>query len=154
MRYAAIAFTLFLLGACAAVEQASNPMYSSLLSKADIAEITALVAQRSGIRRPIFQITAEDPRRDRFVVYTGHQNKIGDQFDYFTVQKLRGTWRIVSPVSHDTVKPHPERVIVTQLKHINRSNQTMQRTAGSLGSSFSMKFHPQPAAARRLASRR
>jgi hypothetical protein len=137
MRYAAVAFTLFLLSACAAVEQASNPMYSSLLSKADVAEITA-----------------EDPRRDRFVVYTGHQNKIADQWDYFTVQKLHGAWRIVSTVSHDTFKSHPERVIVTQLKHINRSNRTMQRTAGSLGSSFCMKFHPQPAAAHCLASRR
>jgi hypothetical protein len=113
MRYAAAAFTLFFLGACAAVEQSSNAMYSSLLSKADIAEITALVARRSDIRQPIFRITAEDARSDRFVVYAGHQDKIGDQFDYFTVQKLRGTWRIESPVSHDIVKPHPERAIIT-----------------------------------------
>jgi hypothetical protein len=121
MRYAAVAFALLFLGACAAVEQASNPRYSSLLSKADIAEIAALVAQRSDIRQPIFQITAEDPRRDRFVVYTGRQNKFGDQFDSFTVQKLRGTWRIVSDVSHDTYKP--AEVIVTQLSFVRRSHE-------------------------------
>ena len=124
MRYAATAFTLFLLGACATVEQASNPLFSSVLSKTDIAEITALVAQRSDIRQPIFQITAEDPRRDRFVVYAGHQDKIGDQFDHFSVQKLRGTWRIEFPVSHDIVKPHPEQAIVTQL---NRANGLTRR---------------------------
>ena len=129
MRYAAVSLTLLLLGACAAVEQTSNPTYSSLLSKADIAEITALVAQRSDIRQPIFQITSEDPRRDSFVVYTGH-HKIGDQFDYFTVQKLRGTWRIMSPVSHDTVKSRPNSVTITQLKHIDRSNQSLEPTAG------------------------
>ena len=33
-------------------------------------------------------------------------------------------------------------------------NQTMQRTAGSFGSSLPMKFHPQTAATRHLASRR
>jgi hypothetical protein len=110
MRYAAATLTLFSLGACAAIEQASSP-YSALLSKADIAEITALVAQRSDIRQPIFQITTEDARSNRFVVYTGRRDKIGDRSDYFTVQKLRGGWRIVSPVSHDTVRP--EQVIVT-----------------------------------------
>jgi hypothetical protein len=36
----------------------------------------------------------------------------------------------------------------------NTSNQTMQRTAGSLGSLLFMKFHPQPAATRHSASRR
>jgi hypothetical protein len=124
MRYAAAIFTAFFVGACAAVDQPSNPLFSSLLSRADVEEITALVAQRSDIRQPIFQITAEDPRRDRFVVYAGHQDQIGDQFDYFTVQKLRGAWRIESPVSHDIVKPHPEQAIVTQL---NRANGLTRR---------------------------
>ncbi|HKP02427.1 MAG TPA: hypothetical protein VJU77_03610 [Chthoniobacterales bacterium] len=113
LRYAAAAFSLFFLGACAAVEQSSNAMYSSLLSNADIAEITALVARRSDIRQPIFRITTQDARSNRFVVYTGHKERIGDQSDYFSVQKLHGTWHIVSTVSHDIVIPHPERAIVT-----------------------------------------
>jgi hypothetical protein len=41
-----------------------------------------------------------------------------------------------------------------KLEKQNASNQTMQRTVGRLGSSLSMKFHPQPAATRHLASRR
>jgi hypothetical protein len=113
MRHAAAIFTLLLLGACAAIDQPSNPLFSSLLSRADIAEITALVAQRSDIRQPIYEIRTEDPRRNRFVVYTGHRDKDGAPSDYFSVQKLHGTWRIVSPVSHETMKFEP--VIVTQL---------------------------------------
>ena len=52
-------------------------------------------------------------RRSLFVVYTGHRDKDSAPFDYFTVQKLRDGWRIVSPVSHEIVKREP--VIVTQL---------------------------------------
>ena len=113
MRHAAGIFTLFLLGACATIDQPSNPFFSSLLSRQDIAEITALVARRSDIRQPIYEIRTQDPRRSLFVVYTGHRDKDGAPFDYFTVQKLRDGWRIVSPVSHEIVKREP--VIITQL---------------------------------------
>jgi hypothetical protein len=113
MRHAAALLTLFLLAACAAVEQTSNPFFSSLLSREDIANITALVAQRSDIQQPIYEITTEDPRRYRFVVRTGDRYRDGAPSDRFTVQKLRGTWRIVSPVSHERIKL--ERVIITQM---------------------------------------
>ena len=111
MRHAAAMLMLFILGACAAINQSSNPSFSSLLSREDIVEITALVARRSDIRQPIYEITTEDPRRNRFLVHTGHRDKDGAPLDYFTVEKLRGTWRIVSPVSPDTVKL--QHVIVT-----------------------------------------
>jgi hypothetical protein len=38
--------------------------------------------------------------------------------------------------------------------HANRPNHPMERTTGRLGSTLSMKFHPQPAATRSPASRR
>lgn len=105
------ALTLLMLGSCATPEYPTQPLYSPLLSAADIAEITALVTQRTDIRQPIYQITTEEDRRDRFVVYTGRWNKVGDQADYFTVRKRHGKWKIVSPIQHDTLKR--EQIIVT-----------------------------------------
>jgi hypothetical protein len=132
MRHAAAIFALFLLSACATIDRPDNPFFSSLLSKEDIAEITALVAGRSDIRQPIYEITALDARRNRFVVHTGPRGSNGATLDYFTVQKIERTWRIVSPVSHETANVEP--IYVTQSEPLNRSNQAMERTAGSFGS--------------------
>jgi hypothetical protein len=106
MRYVVSAITLLLIASCAAPapERRPQPLYSSLLSASDIAAITALVAQRSDIRKPIYQITTDEERRDRFVVNAGHWDKAGDQADYFTVQKRHGTWQIVSPIEHDILR--------------------------------------------------
>ena len=104
MHRAASALLLVLLTSCTTVEHRQQPLYSPLLSASDIAEITALVAQRSDIRQPIYEIRTEDRRRDRATVYTGRWHKPGDQADYFTVEKRNGRWRITSRIQHDTLK--------------------------------------------------
>ena len=134
MRHAGAILTLILLAACAATDQPSNPFFSSLLSREDIAEITALVARRSDVRQPIYEIATEDARRNRFVVHTGHRDKDGAPLDYFTVQKLHGTGRIVSPVSHE--KSKLEHVIVTQLSPaIGLTRRSSERLAALIPSS-------------------
>jgi hypothetical protein len=95
---------VLVLASCAAVEHRQQPLYSPLLSASDIAEITALVAQRPDIRQPIYEIATDEQRRDRATVRTGRWREVGDQADYFTVQKRRGRWRIVSPIQQDRLK--------------------------------------------------
>ena len=104
MRYLASAFGVLLLASCAAPQPHRQALYSPLLSPSDIREITALADQRRDVRKPVYQITEDEDRRDRFVVYAGEWSKAGDQADYFTVQKRHGRWRAVSPVRHDTLK--------------------------------------------------
>ena len=71
-----------------------------------------------------------------------------DTFTY--ARRIKGHWRI----DYADI----ERVKVTgSYIHAGSQptpNQAMERTAGSLGSSLSMKFHPQPTAMRSPASRR
>jgi hypothetical protein len=105
MRSVPLVFVLFLLGSCAAPERRERPpVYSPLLSASDIREITALVANRSDMRKPVYEINTHSDQPDRFIVYTGHWEKAGDQADYVAVRKRHGKWRIISPVSHGTLR--------------------------------------------------
>jgi hypothetical protein len=104
MRRAASAFILLLLVSCATPDHVRQPVYSLQLSASDVAEITALVAQRRDILQPVREIRTEGQRHDLATVYTGRWLKIGDQSDYFTVQKRAGRWHIVSPVQRDHLK--------------------------------------------------
>jgi|SRR5882724_9160266 len=78
--------------------------FSSLLSRDDIREIKALVAARPDIKQPVWQIATDENRADHATVYTGRWLKVGDESDYFQVQKHRGRWKITSPISHDRLK--------------------------------------------------
>ena len=104
MRHVSSAFALMFLVSCASPERRQQPLYSPLLSASDISEITALVAQRSDIRQPIYEIATPDQRHDRATVSTGRWHNAGDQADYFDVQKRGGRWHIVPPIRHDTLR--------------------------------------------------
>jgi hypothetical protein len=78
--------------------------FSPLLSADDIQQIKSLVAARPDIRRPVLEITTEEHRADRATVYTGHWLNVGDESDYFQVEKRNGVWKITSPISHDRLK--------------------------------------------------
>jgi hypothetical protein len=120
MRDVVSAIALFLISACAVSTPERRPqrLYSSLLSASDIAAITALVDQRSDIRKPIYQITIDEDRRDRFVVNAGRWEKAGDQADYFTVQKRHGMWKIVSTVG----TTHSDKRILSRWSIISPTN--------------------------------
>jgi hypothetical protein len=72
----------------------------------------------------------------------------------FTHQPRASTLAIRAAVYIVVFCLSPFRLANSALNTTQRPNHTMQRTAGSLGSSLTMKVHPQPAAARSLASRR
>jgi len=98
---------LFLFAGCAgvAIDAEKHPEYfSPLLSSDDIQQIKLLVAARRDIKRPVWQITTDEHRADRATVYTGRWLRVGDESDYFQVEKHYGHWRITSPISHDRLK--------------------------------------------------
>src|SRR5437016_1716254 len=96
---------LFVGYAGVALKSEKNPEYfSALLSPDDIQQIKLLVAARRDIKRPVWQITTDEHRSDRATVYTGRWLKVGDESDYFQVEKHHGRWRITSPISHDRLK--------------------------------------------------
>jgi hypothetical protein len=78
--------------------------FSSLLSRDDIQQIKALVAARRDLEQPVWQIATEEGRRNRAKVSCGRWMKVGDESDYFYVEKRNGQWKIISPVRHDRLK--------------------------------------------------
>jgi hypothetical protein len=67
------------------------------------------VAQRADILKPVISvhvmstIPENDPLNGKIQVVTGHDSRVGDAFDTFTVAKRHGRWAITSPILRDSI---------------------------------------------------
>jgi hypothetical protein len=96
-----------LLGAC--VTPSTPEVQFSGVTRQDVREIELLVAQRADILKPVISvhvmstIPETDPLNGKTQVVAGHDSRVGDAFDTFTVAKRRGRWVITSPIKRDSI---------------------------------------------------
>ena len=107
LRTLACCLATLLLGAC--VTPSPREVQLSGVTRQDVREIELLVAQRADILKPVISVhvmstsPANDPLNSKIQVVAGHDSRVGDAFDTFTVAKRHDRWAITSAILRDSI---------------------------------------------------
>ena len=103
----ACCLAMLLLSTC--VTPSTREVQFSGVTRQDVREIELLVAQRADILKPVISvhvmstIPANDRLNGKIQVVAGHDSRVGDAFDTFTVAQRHNRWAITSPILRDSI---------------------------------------------------